>query len=293
VDKPNISCVDKIGEWSEIKLDLIQEYMKVYATIMGAEKQAKRFRRIYVDAFASAGVNWSRKADLELPGSPIRALSLEPKFHEYIFIEKKRRKCALLRSRCATYVGQDITVWEGDSNEYLLQKVFPRFTNNPTLRALLLIDPYGLDYDWRVVQTAGGTKAVDLILNFPISDAFRNALRRSPDKLDEPLRKRWVRACGCETWQSELYRESRNRSLFDGHPEFSDARERRPEREVARWYRERIRSDAGFAFVSEPLVLQNSQNSTLFHIFLASQKEVATKVMNHIVKKHSKRESQP
>lgn len=293
MDAVDGSCIDSIGPWSEIKLDLIEAYMKVWAKILGAKSQAAIFCRIYIDAFAGAGVNRSRATESELLGSPLRALSVVPKLHEYIFIEKDERKYNTLKSRCSRHSDLNIVVRHGDSNSILLQEILPRFKTDRSLRGLLLVDPYGLHYNWEVIRTAGRTKAIDLIFNFPISDALRNALRRRqrPDQLHERLRTRWNLAWGDETWQHDLYRQNRNRCLFENDPDFAEDRERVSEGDIAKAYKERIKRVAGFNCVSEPFLLRNSQNSTMFYLFLASQKAVATKVMDYIFKHPTTRRS--
>lgn len=54
----------------------------------------------------------------------------------------------------------------------------------------------------------------------------------------------------------------------------------------ARLYRNRLKEI--FAFVSKPYELKNSTNSTMYHLFLASNNEVAVKIGNDIVKKFNK-----
>jgi len=45
---------DEIGYWSEVKLDIIKDYVAAYTTVMAGQKKA-RFQYIYIDAFAGAG----------------------------------------------------------------------------------------------------------------------------------------------------------------------------------------------------------------------------------------------
>jgi three-Cys-motif partner protein len=75
-------------------------------------------------------------------------------------------------------IGQrsDVTILQGDCNEVLLQKILPKVRYSRRRRALCLLDPYGLDLDWKVISTAGKLGTVDMFLNFPIMDINRNAL---------------------------------------------------------------------------------------------------------------------
>ena len=48
---------DTIGQWSEVKLDIIRDYAAPYARILAKQPN---LRFTYVDAFAGAGANISR-----------------------------------------------------------------------------------------------------------------------------------------------------------------------------------------------------------------------------------------
>jgi hypothetical protein len=56
--------------------------------------------------------------------------------------------------------------------------------------------------------------------------------------------------------------------------------------EIATAFRDRLKKDAGFSFVSEPLPMRNSNKAVVYYLFLASQKSVAEKIINDIFKKY-------
>jgi hypothetical protein len=43
-----------------------------------------------------------------------------------------------------------------------------------------LFDPYGLRLEWRAMEMAGRSRAIDMFLNFPVMDMNRNAIWRNP-----------------------------------------------------------------------------------------------------------------
>ena len=47
---------DRIGYWSEIKLEIIKEYASAYSTILAAQT-GPSFYHVYIDAFAGAGMD--------------------------------------------------------------------------------------------------------------------------------------------------------------------------------------------------------------------------------------------
>ena len=223
----------------------------------------------------------------------MRALATEPCFDEYMFIEQDRRKVELLRSHCERYSHLPVDVRHGDCNEILLKTVFPRIRQDRRLRAVLLMDPYGLQYDWSVVVEAGATKRVDLILNFPMMGAQRAAFWRRPDDLPASLRRRMRRAWGDDSWLRTVYEEVPN--LLAKDPDFGPELVKKPCREIAEVCRKRIREKATFKYVAAPHHSRNGHGTVIFFLFLASQIRVAEKVMDYIVKTKGKQSwrSQP
>src|SRR5688500_2914499 len=83
----NTTRLDKIGFWSEIKLEILKAYATAYAKILS--KQSKKGLNIkfeYIDAFAGAGEHLSKDRNTLIPGSPANALIIQPQFSGYWFI---------------------------------------------------------------------------------------------------------------------------------------------------------------------------------------------------------------
>jgi three-Cys-motif partner protein len=57
--QPNKLDFDKIGYWSEIKLEIVREYAKAYSTILSAQKNPK-LTHVYIDAFSGPGEHISK-----------------------------------------------------------------------------------------------------------------------------------------------------------------------------------------------------------------------------------------
>jgi three-Cys-motif partner protein len=64
---------DEVGYWSEIKLDIIKEYAAAYSRILTAQTRPS-LEHAYIDAFAGAGIVFSRGKKEFVPGSPLNAL---------------------------------------------------------------------------------------------------------------------------------------------------------------------------------------------------------------------------
>src|SRR5678815_2858556 len=75
---------DRIGYWSEIKLEIIRKYATAYSTILAAQPS---LTHVYIDGFAGAGEHLSRETGILVPGSPGQALSVQPPFREFFFVD--------------------------------------------------------------------------------------------------------------------------------------------------------------------------------------------------------------
>src|SRR3990172_11708509 len=138
---------DEIGHWSELKLEIIKKYAAAYSRILAARTNP-RLKHIYIDAFSGAGIHVSKSSREFVLGSLLNALYVDPPFQEYHFIDLNPSKTKNLKE----IIGDEPNVYihEGDCNEILLKKVFPRVQYKDYRRALCLLDPYGLHLDWHV-----------------------------------------------------------------------------------------------------------------------------------------------
>lgn len=92
----------------------------------------------------------------------------------------------------------NLKVHVGDSNEILPDQILPTMTYDSFRKGLLFLDPYGLHLDWRVVEAAGKTDCVDVLINFPVMDINRNALRRDVSAVDATQVERMNRFYGAD-----------------------------------------------------------------------------------------------
>ena len=267
---------DEIGYWSEVKLDIVRDYAAEYSKIQSAQKFPALYH-VYIDAFAGAGQHISRTTGGFVPGSPLNALSVEPPFKEYHFIDLNRAKLASLGE-----IAQDsnnVHIYEGDCNQILLDKIFPQVSYEQYRRGLCLLDPYGLHLNWMVIATAGAMMSLEVFLNFPIADMNRNVLRRDPAKVDQSQRDRMNRFWGDETWRNVAY--SYQPGLF------GDIEEKTSNKELVEAFRKRLLEVAGFKFVPKPVPMVNRQNAVIYYLFFASQKPVAERIVSAIFSKYS------
>jgi len=265
---------DEVGPWSEIKLDIIREYASAYSKILSAQKWAKH---IYIDAFAGSGKHKSKTTKEFIKGSPTNALYVKPKFEEYYFVDINKIKVESLKQIAGER--QDVFIFEGDCNNILLNDIFPLMHRNKHVRALCILDPYGLHLDWKVVEEAGRSNAIDIFLNFPIMDINMNVGHKDRSKVLSSQILRMNKFWGDESWQEVMW--SSEGALFEGFET------KIKNDKLAEAFRDRLRSVARFGNVPTPIEMRGPTNSTLYYLFFASPKKVGGKIIKDIFLKHS------
>ncbi len=275
MNRPSKLKFDKIGYWSELKLDIVREYAKAYSTILSKQKN---LFHLYIDAFAGAGIHISKASGDFVAGSPLNALYVEPPFREFHLIDLDGKKLDTLGELVGSR--KDVYLYEGDCNDILLNQVFPKVKYENFRRGLCLLDPYGLHLNWEVIETAGKMKTLDMFLNFPTMDMNRNALWKDPDKVDETAVSRMTAFWGDDSWRQVAYATDRN--LF-GFPE------KEPNEIVAEGFRQRLLKKAGFKYVPKPIPMRNSIGAIVYYLFFASHNSAASNIIEHIFKKYETR----
>jgi three-Cys-motif partner protein len=267
---------DKIGNWSEIKLEIIDAYAKEYSTIISAQKKI-RLHHVYIDAFAGSGEHVSKTNLKVVAGSPIKALAVSPSFKEYFFIDLDDLKIEHLRKLSGER--KDVHILHGDCNDVLKRDVFPHVRWDQYKRGLCLLDPYGLHLDWKVIKTAGSMKSIEIFLNFPVADMNRNVIWHHPVGVSDEDIARMNTFWGDESWKTIAYTTTKN--LF-GY------KEKEPNIVIAEGFRQRLKNIAGFEYVPEPLAMRNKNNAIIYYLFFAAHKPVSKTIVDYIFRKYGK-----
>ena len=269
--------LDRVGRWSEVKLDILRDYAREYTKILSQQSSIRRF--VYVDAFAGAGEHISKTTGERIPGSPLLALDVQPSFHEFHFIDLDELRVAKLEQLATGR--RDVHVYHGDCNEVLLNRVLPRCRWEDFHRALCLLDPYKLAVDWHVLKTAGQMRSVEVFYNFMVMDLNMNMLLRNPDKASPAQLDRLNRVWGDETWRDVLYK--RSPGLF---PDI-EIQEKESNDRVAEAFRQRLQKVAGFKYVPKPVAMKNSSGAVVYYLYFASPNPTGHKIVNHIFRKYA------
>ena len=261
---------DEIGYWSEIKLDIVRKYATAYSTVMNAQTRIKK--HVYIDAFAGAGRHVSKRTGDFVLGSPLNALAVHPSFREFHLIDLDGGKAAELRRSVGDR--EDVFVYEEDANSCLLEKVFLHCRYEDYSRGLCLLDPYKLNVDWKVLQTAGNMKSIEIFYNFMIMDANMNVLWHHPDKVAPNQVQRLDKVWGDRSWRDAAYRTIPTL--------FGDKEEKTENEAVAEAFRKRLQDVAGFKYVPQPMPMRNEQGSVVYYLYFASPNKTGAGIVGDI-----------
>ena len=166
------------GDWTEEKLECVSKYLHSYTQIM----KDREFHFMYIDAFAGTGYReLKHNEDIEeiphfLAGSARKALEVNPSFREYIFIEEDKDSYTTLKNLANEFPNHNIECVNANANQSLTNLCREREWR--TNRGLVFLDPYGMQVEWRTIESIAKTRAIDLWLLFPIGMGINRLLRR-------------------------------------------------------------------------------------------------------------------
>ncbi|MGB3977138.1 MAG: three-Cys-motif partner protein TcmP [bacterium] len=222
------------GDWTEAKLKVLEGYLQAYTTALKDKPTAgKPFKKGYIDAFAGTGYREERFVNSEtsdvsqtllfpeiaeseaqklLDGSARIALKTKPRFDKYIFIESSATRCNQLEELKREFpdLADDISVRHGNANNEI-QDICNR--NWKSHRAVLLLDPFGMQVEWKTIEAIAQTKAIDLWMLFPLGMAVNRLLKRSGE-ISESWRLRLDSIFGTNDWYDKFYKVETQRTLF-------------------------------------------------------------------------------
>lgn len=277
------------GTWTQVKLACLRKYLLAYQQIFVRNKRASFFTTWFVDAFAGTGSRTASTAQSEAPlfddvyqdeetagyrdGSAKIALGLPKPFHRYLFIEKSAKRLEELKKNLRTEYSGLISRCEfrrGDANEVL--KTWCRERNWHEERAVVFLDPYGMQVEWSTIERLAETKGVDLWYLFPLGVGVARLLTHRGD-MSEAWQMRLDLLFGTSKWRERFYQSGTKLDLFG---ETHETLERTATtKRIEHFINERLSSC--FAGVAGGLVLKNSRSSPLYLLcFAAANKRGAS-----------------
>ena len=267
------------GDWTEQKLDCVSKYLHAYTKIMNNQN----FNFAYIDAFAGTGyrelildeeINESLFPELDSQevvnfrqGSVRNALEVQPPFNKYIFIEEDKGKFTELEKLREEYIIREefsedrIECILTEANDYLTDACKKDWSRH---RALVFLDPFGMQVEWKTIELIAKTEAIDLWLLFPIGTV--NRLLKRNGEIRTNMRNKLDMFFGEDSWYDVFYNLTQEHSLF--------GEEEKWEKignifyEIEQYFIKRLQVIfAGVA--NNPLVLRNSKNVPLYLLCFA------------------------
>jgi len=273
------------GPWTERKLECLRAYLNAYRTIFTGNQKARYFSTWYVDAFAGTGsrtptrpvgatldrffVDAHDDEDDEAEareyqdGSAKIALGLSKPFDNYLFIEKSKARVVELQDviqRDFPQLYLRCHFREGDANTEL--KGWCAERNWTKDRAVVFLDPYGMQVNWSTIESLAATNGVDLWYLFP---GIARLLRRDGN-IPEAWRKRLDTLLGTDAWRTHFFPTRQSHGLFGDHEEVQrDA----TEEAIRDFIHDRLATCFGKR-VAKGLILRNSKFSPLYFLCFAA-----------------------
>lgn len=178
-------------DYTKQKLITVERYLKPYATALNG-----KFRLLYVDACAGSGASIPKAAtkseaedaqealdgfgrpvvdsDQIVIGSALRALSIQPPFDQYLFNDLDRKNVQSLNDAITgefAHLKERIVTTNLDANE-MLRHMAASYDWRKT-RAVVFLDPFGLQIKFETLRILAETRAVDLWYLVPVFAMYR------------------------------------------------------------------------------------------------------------------------
>ena len=268
------------GEWTEIKLERLQKYLNFYTTALKRVAPRYGWELIYIDAFAGTGECTVQGRSGPIDGSAKIALQTNPPFDRYLFIEEDELHTNELSLLCDSHPEKETYVFNDDANERIVDICIS--TNWSKSRAVIFLDPYGMEVKWGTLEEIAKTKAMDVWYLFPLSGLYRQVARKY-EALDAGKEKVLDDLLGTKEWRTVFYEAPSQGDLFNSDP----SAERHMEWEdMVRYVRnERLKSI--FPEVAKPLILRVNgipRFALFFAVANPNAVGLSVKVANYILK---------
>lgn len=275
------------GNWTFQKIKIIEEYAKAYLQIM---KNYPYYKLMYFDGFAgSGGITIGDKMDENsIDGAAKVILEIvEPKpFDTYYFVELGAKKAALLKQSLNKIKTSGVFVVSDDCNKKMIDMAdYLRGRHGKIYKVLAFIDPCGMNVDWSSIEYLKGL-GIDMWILVPTGLGANRLLMKDGNNIPESWFIKLEKFFGIN---KELILQCTHTEVIEtdlfGDTKIKLVKNDKGIREVQRLYSQRLKSV--FKYVSNPYVMRNSQNSTMFHLFLASNNNTAVGIANDIVRKYN------
>ena len=218
-------------------------------------------------------------------GAAERVLSIAQQgFDFYYFVDKDKESSLKLHELLAPFENDKTLVYRNSDANKQVELLAKAMHDDGNLAALVLLDPFGMQVDWKSIELLKGTRT-DLWILIPTGVIVNRLLDRKAelthmDKLTSFFGKD-------ESFLKDYFYKKKTVDTLFGEKEIIE-KVKKPIEKIAELYIEQLKTI--FEHVTEkPLVLYNSRKTPIFHFACASNNSTAIKIASQIInKKQSK-----
>lgn len=270
----------ELQAWAAEKLHYVKRYIYMFTTSM----HKKPWRSIrYIDLFAGTGKCRVKNSNQILLGSTLLALTAEQPFTNYIFVDKNSQSINSLTQRSQEkqrlvqidyYIGNSNIIVH-DIVKHIQEKDGVFIPGKWKSLNLTVLDPYGLELEWKTIASLAQVEKMDLIIYYSQSGLTRNLKQCYAIENDTII----DRFFGDREWRA-IYgsEQKKGKSMAGVHRHLID------------YYKKKLRM-LGYVDVrtrdeieTEPLV-RNTKNAPLYRLLFASKHELGHKFWEEVTKK--------
>lgn len=273
------------GPWTADKIEIFIKYLKAYLDIM---KKNDYFELIYFDGFAGSGeIKTNQKYGLTLGSIALRVATFEHQhqFDIYYLVDKSQQKIKRLEEKIkndAIGTQRNIYCVAEDANTKINSLTTYMRQASAKRKALMLIDPYGLQINWESMEACKGL-GIDMWVLVPTGVGVNRLLVKNGN-IDEVWLERLSLFLGMtqEEIKAFFYTKKQSHTLFGTEEQV--LKEADAVHKIAELYRDRLKNI--WQYISEPFPMKvpNTQN-ILYHFIFATNNKSGLKIANDIIGK--------
>lgn len=258
-------------------------------------KKHPYWKTIYFDGFAGSGERKAEQTDLaaQLQIAPEEAgvykgaaerMMLLPddlSFDFFYFVDANEDALKQLESKLKEIPeaeGKKRLFRSGDANHWLIE--LSKALKKPNYAALVFLDPFGMQINWESIEALKGTRS-DVWILIP-TGVIVNRLLDKKAELKHSAKLQSFFGIPEEEIREMFYRVESKQTLF-GEEEIV-TKVTKPIEKIASLYVQRLKTIWDYV-TEEPLRLNNTRGTPIFHFVFASQKKVAVKIARQIIQK--------
>ena len=168
---------EPIDDWTLQKLADLKRYLCAFTTAV----KDRACSAVYIDAFSGANYSIGDLGDSSLlagfpdladaprkallKGSARIAVTTDPAFDGYVFIERNGPRCRALDTLGREFPDRNIQIRRFDANRELRRL---SHLNWHLRRGVLFVDAYAANLEWDTIAAVSRTNAIDMWLLFPV-----------------------------------------------------------------------------------------------------------------------------